>query len=373
MAASGRSFGEILQSMKDELLPYPGRAATVVRMVVATAITMLIVMGFQMPGAALGVFYVLVLSRESTRVTVRDGLNILAANAAGIALLLAGINLFGDYPLTHFLFVSLSFFLVFFVTRTFRSYSLAFGFSIVTAAALSIWDRPYPAYLHTRDTLWVGFGIVTGTLVTMATELAFQTVTGTREENAPAGLFIDDAFSNPAYVRYALKGCLAATICYIVYSALDWPGISVCTTTCIITTPMFNTKSPMYFIGSATQRLALRLSGSFTGGVILGIGSQVFLLPFLDITGLTILFIAFTSVAAWFATSGPGLSYYGRQMALAFYLTMFQTFGIRDSLAASRDRVIGIWLGLWVMWLVFDAGRGAPIRTAQTSSVSVTN
>ena len=351
--------------MKDELRPYPGRAATVVRMVVATAITMLIVMAFRIPGAALGVFYVLVLSRENPRITVRDGLSILVANAAGVAVVLTAMNVFGDYPLTHFLLVSLSFFVVFFVTRTFASYSLAFGFSIIIAAALSIWDRPYPAGLHVQDTLWTGFGIVLGTLVTIATELALQGGRADRgaegaasgKESAwPARLFIDDAFSNPAYVAYALKGCLAATTCYVIYSALDWPGIAVSTATCIITTPLFNSKSPMFFIGSAAQRLALRLSGSFTGAVILAIGSQVFLLPYLDVTGLTIWFLMVTSVAAWFATSGPGLSYFGRQLALGFYLAMFQTFGAGDSLVVSRDRVIGIWLGLLVMWLVFDVG-----------------
>jgi multidrug resistance protein MdtO len=46
-------------------------------------------------------------------------------------------------------------------------------------------------------------------------------------------------------------------------------------------------------------------------------------------------------------------------MALAYYLTMFQGWGMTASLATSRDRLIGILLGLFVMWLVFDARIGS--------------
>jgi multidrug resistance protein MdtO len=35
-------------------------------------------------------------------------------------------------------------------------------------------------------------------------------------------------------------------------------------------------------------------------------------------------------------------------------LTIFQSFGINTSLVMSRDRLMGILLGLLVMWLVFD-------------------
>lgn len=129
---------------------------------------------------------------------------------------------------------------------------------------------------------------------------------------------------------------------------LAWPGLGVCTVTCIIAAPL---STP----GSSRQRLTTRLLGLLTGGVICGIGSQVFILPSVDsIVGFTLLFAAVSAAAAWVATSSPRLSYFGRQMALAYYLTMFQGWGITASLATSRDRLMGILLGLLVMWLVFD-------------------
>jgi multidrug resistance protein MdtO len=90
-------------------------------------------------------------------------------------------------------------------------------------------------------------------------------------------------------------------------------------------------------------------------------GSQVFILPYLDtIGGFALLFIVVTFVAAWIATSGPRLSYFGVQLALAFYLINLQEFKIETSLTGARDRVVGILLGLCIMWLVFDHLWSAP-------------
>ena len=36
------------------------------------------------------------------------------------------------------------------------------------------------------------------------------------------GLFVPDAFTNPAHVHFALKVTFAAMFCYIVYMAIDW-------------------------------------------------------------------------------------------------------------------------------------------------------
>lgn len=94
---------------------------------------------------------------------------------------------------------------------------------------------------------------------------------------------------------------------------------------------------------------------------MIGMGAQVFILPHIDSIGaFTILFIAVTVVAAWFATSSPRLSYFGVQMAIAFYLINLQEFKIQVSLEVARDRVVGILLGISMMWLVFDHLWGVP-------------
>jgi len=189
-----------------------------------------------------------------------------------------------------------------------------------------------------------------------------EAFTGSRSLNAdaplPSGdprskLLIADALSNPDHIKFALKGCLAASLCYLIYTSVDWPGISTAVVTCVLTA--------LTTIGSSRQKQVLRITGAIVGGVVIGMGAQVFILPYLDsIGGFTVLFVTVTMLAAWFATSSPRLSYFGIQLAVAFYIVNMQEFGIETSLTFSRDRVVGILLGLVMMWLVFDRLWGAP-------------
>ncbi len=167
------------------------------------------------------------------------------------------------------------------------------------------------------------------------------------DEEGPAPLFAADAFSNPAHVQFALRGTLAAMVCYVTYTATDWPGLSTSVVTCFITA--------LSTIGSSRQKQVLRLSGTFIGGVIFGMGAQVFVLPYVySIVGFALLFIVVTAIAAWVSIASARLSYLGLQIALAFYLIHLQEFTIQTSLAIARDRVFGVLLALVSMGLFFD-------------------
>jgi multidrug resistance protein MdtO len=167
------------------------------------------------------------------------------------------------------------------------------------------------------------------------------------DEDARPVLFASDALSSPAHLQFALRGTLAAIVCYVTYTAIDWPGLQTSMITCLVTA--------VSTIGSSRQRQVLRLGGGIIGGVVFGMAPQVFVLPYLDtIVGFSLLFILVTTIAAWIATSTPRLSYLGLQLALAFYLINLQEFTIQTSLAIARDRVFGVLLGLIAMWLLFD-------------------
>jgi len=168
-----------------------------------------------------------------------------------------------------------------------------------------------------------------------------------------SSLLAADAFVNPDHLRFALKGCLAAGICYVIYNAIDWPGISTAVTTCLLTA--------LSTIGSSHQKQMLRILGAMVGGFIFGMGSQIFILPHLDsIGGFVLLFGVVTALSAWFMTSSPRLSYFGIQIAVAFYLINVSEFRMQTSLDVARDRVVGILLGLFAMWLIFDKLWGVP-------------
>ena len=166
-------------------------------------------------------------------------------------------------------------------------------------------------------------------------------------------LFAVRELSNPEHLQFALKGSLAAGICYVIYNAIAWPGISTAVTTCLLTA--------LTTVGSSRQKQLLRICGAFVGGFVLGMGSQVFILPYFDsITGFVLLFVAVTALSSWFMTSSPRISYFGIQMALAYYLINLSEFRMQTSLSVARDRVVGILLGLFMMWLVFDQLWGSP-------------
>jgi multidrug resistance protein MdtO len=167
------------------------------------------------------------------------------------------------------------------------------------------------------------------------------------DEETRQRLIVSDAFSNPAHLQFALRGMLASLTAYVIYTAIDWRGLSTSIATCIITA--------LSTIGASRQKQFLRLAGAIIGGFIFGMGAQMFVLPYLDsIAGFTFLFALVTAISAWISTATPRLSYLGVQLALAFYIINLQEFAIQTSLAVARDRVFGVLLGLMSMWLLFD-------------------
>jgi multidrug resistance protein MdtO len=154
-------------------------------------------------------------------------------------------------------------------------------------------------------------------------------------------------------IAFALKISLCATICYVVYNAIDWPGISTSVTTVMVTG--LSTTAAM------KQRFTLRILGSVLGGLILGLGTIVFLFPSTDsITSLIVLVGSIAFAASWIA-GGSTFNYLGIQLAFAFYLVALLDFRPSTELAPARDRFIGIVFALVVMWFVFD--QIWPVRT----------
>ena len=498
--------------LKQELAPYPGRAAVVGRMTLAATLVMVIGMTFRIPYTFQGAVYALMISRESPRATLRSAAIITIVTVIGASYLLLSVQFVVSIPELHLLWVISSFFLAFYAISALTNYTAAVIFAIVNSVVIPLWDRHVPAELNVEDTLWLCLAVFVGVVITGAVELAFvrlrpgdevvipiterlaavenlficyaesrpvdpalqkhlmrldalgtsllrrtlrrsdysteysveiggvlvlvgrvidlavslthlnfelsssdqrrfrnlastlatfrhdlnsrripatvqldsdgqpaslipllsemeQTVTlipqafadsGSIQEYLPSAddtrqrrLLALGELGNPEHLRFALKGSLAASICYMFYNAVAWPGISTAVTTCLLTA--------LSTVGSSRQKQVLRVAGAIVGGFVIGMGSQVFILPHLDsIAGFVVLFIAATAFSAWFMTSSPRLSYFGIQVALAFYLINLSEFKMQTSLSVARDRVVGILFGLFVMWLVFDQLWGAP-------------
>jgi multidrug resistance protein MdtO len=172
-------------------------------------------------------------------------------------------------------------------------------------------------------------------------------------EDPPQRIFAWDTRSNAEHIKFALRGCLTASLCYVFYNLVDWQGISTSVTTCLLTA--------LTTIGASRQKQLLRFGGAAVGGFVFGMGSQIFILPYLNtIGGFTVLFIFVTVLSSWVMASSPRLSYFGFQMGFAYYLINLQEFAFQTSLSIARDRVVGVLFGLTMMWFVFDQLWAAP-------------
>lgn len=510
---SSRPNAWFLAFLREELVPYPGRAGTVARMVLAVTLLMIVCMTFRLSYAFLGAIFALLISRESPRATLQSGGTLLLVIGIGAAYLLISTSFVIDVPMLHFLWVVCSFGLAFFVISTMANYGAAAIFGVIMAFGIPLWDRHVPAYVNVEDTLRITLASLVGVAATVLVELAFSrlrpgdeivvpiadrlaavqglvacyakhqtadratadriarfamlgtsrlrrllrrsdycseyrlvmssvatlvgwlvdiaatlpqlsfrpssndqgqlgdltaAISGIRSdlinrripdpvhfrrddeaapgaplvaemkkitefiphafagtqfvdeyrslsEDAPKSkLLVSDAFVNPKHIKFALRGCLAASLCYIIYNSLNWPAIgAVSVSTCVLTA--------LTTIGASHQKQVLRFTGVFTGGFLFSMGSQIFILPHIDsIAGFTVLFAAVIGVCAWIMTSSPRLSYFGFQAAFAFFLVNLQEFAMQTSLLVVRDRVIGILVGLLMMWFAFDQLWGAP-------------
>ncbi len=153
------------------------------------------------------------------------------------------------------------------------------------------------------------------------------------------------ALTNKDSVAFAFKLSLCATLCYIFYFAVDWPGISTCCGTVLI---VGLTNS-----GAMKQKFVYRFIGSVLGGA-LGLAVESLLLPNIDSLTGVVLIVASVVFVTGYVAQGRRFSYIGMQMCFSFYLVAITGYHAPTQLAPARDRLIGILIALFVMWVVFD-------------------
>jgi multidrug resistance protein MdtO len=171
------------------------------------------------------------------------------------------------------------------------------------------------------------------------------------------GPIVPDAFRNPAYLHFAIKGALAGFICYLIFTLTAYPGIYTSVITCIVCS--------LSTIGASVQKGVLRLAGSAVGGG-LGVLTLMYIFPHLDsIGGFWFPFAAVTALAAYVTFGSPAISYAGYQVGLAFYKCVLQNYGPYTELRVVRDRLIGILLGLAVFELI--NGRLWPVKAFEST------
>jgi len=166
-------------------------------------------------------------------------------------------------------------------------------------------------------------------------------------EKGAGGMFVPDAWTNPAYVHFALKLTFCAAIAYGTERLMDWSGIG----TCLITIFIVSFEST----GETVHKALMRITGCLVGAT-LGWGTILLLMPVLTTLGDFLL--AMTGplfLAAWIKSGGARSNYIGQQIAIAYFSCVLSGYGPTIELTGGRDRIIGILLGDVTVFVVFTA------------------
>ncbi|NWB95537.1 FUSC family protein [Pseudomonas gingeri] len=336
----------LLDILKEELSERPGRVNAVLRHLLSCTLVILLAMSLQVPLLSISLVLVFFVTQSSVALTKMLGtLFIVSATlAVGLAILLLKFTF--DYPLLRITGASLVFFVSVFFMRTCRLGPLFFVVALVTIYIQSQVDLNNDPEALTRACLWAWVAIVYPTLVTVAVNtLLLPAPSPDATSRAPKPpLLVADAFENPVYLQFAFKTLLAALLCYLLYTAVDWPGIHTAMLTCLITA--------MPSLEKTLHKGLLRILGCLVGSA-LALVCMVWVVPQIDsIVGLLLMSLPVLGLAAWVSAGSPRSSYAGIQIVFGFALALLADFAPMTELSEIRDRLVGILLGVSVTALI---------------------
>jgi hypothetical protein len=350
-----------------ELAPAPGRWHDTVCVVIATTIVLVTSMTLEVPILSLSLFIALFILKAAGS-DAQGGMDVRRVAIAGVmvvtlalVLTMLILRLTMDAPPLRVAAMAASFFLGMWFSRVFKVRTLGYLVGLivlVSQAYVDVFPGPEAAV---RTVLWIWVAVAYPALVAVGVKLLLapsakeggegeggesdRADKAPKKESAQTGPWVPDAWTNPAYVQFAVKATIAAMLCYVFYTAVDWPGIHTIMITCAVVA-LGSTEATLH-------KSRLRLAGCAVGGA-LALGVIVFVFPRLESIGsLAVVVAVVTAPAAWIALGSERLAYLGVQMAFTFYIATLQGFAPDFDVTGFRDRFVGIVLGVLVMGLVF--------------------
>jgi uncharacterized membrane protein YccC len=337
--------------LRRELAPSPERKVRTLILTFGAVLCVIISMALQVPELAVSAYMVFFISKENKTVTTIVGVLGLVGLTLGIAVTLVLYKLTYGHPELRIPAMATVLFLGMYLSRALVLGPLAFLLGFIIAVTQSIGELLPSPELVVRAVLWIWVALAYAIgLTVVLNRLFLRTPTGPPKP-LPKRLFVPDAFTNPAHVRFGLKVTLAAMFCYIFYSAVDWFGIHTAFITCTFIT--------LESTGATLRKGILRAVGCIIGG-LLALFSIIYLIPHMTtIASLVALVACVSAIAAWVATGTERIAYAGLQIAFAFFYSLFPGFPLQGyapdtDLHAVRDRVVGILIGLIVTAVVFQ-------------------
>jgi uncharacterized membrane protein YccC len=341
--------------LKRELAPTSARKIRTAIMVAGAVLCVILSMALQVPELATSAYMVFFISKESKLLTTVTGVGAVIVLTISIGATLLLYKFTYGHPELRIPGMAIALFLGMWLSRALVIGQLGFLLGFVVAVSQSVGEEIPSPELLVRGLLWLWVALAYAIAVTVVLNLLFLPDPPKAAEHPPKpkgsepdrrGLFVPDAFTNPAHVHFALKVTFAAMFCYIVYEAIDWSGIHTALITCTFIA-LESTEATLY-------KGTLRIVGCVIGGVF-ALVSIVFLMPHMEtIASLVVVVACASAIAGWVATGSQRISYAGLQLAFAFFYSVFQGYAPDTDLDNVRNRVVGILFGLIVTGLVFQ-------------------
>ena len=172
-ASTSSMLGAIGDMLRAELAFYPGRKSLILRIVLPCTLVMLCVMVFRIPGATLGAYFPLFLSRESLRTSKRSALWISTICILGTAEIVLGAMAFAGSPFLHFIWICASLFAVFYLISCLKVYESGLALGLLITNGITTWDQPISADMRLRQTLFTLLAILLGCALSVLIEYVF--------------------------------------------------------------------------------------------------------------------------------------------------------------------------------------------------------
>src|SRR5256884_7864255 len=334
--------------LRRELAPTRARKIRTAIIVAGAVLCVIISMALQVPELSVSAYMVFFISKENKLLTTITGVGGVIVLTIGIGATLLLYKFTYGHPELRIPGMAIALFLGMWLSRVLVMGPLGFLLGFIVAVSQSVGEEVSSPELLVRGLLWLWVALAYAIAVTVVLNSLFlpDTPQTAAHRPKPKSLLVADAFTNPAHVRFALKVTLAATFCYILYSAIDWSGIHTAFITCTFIA-LESTEATLY-------KGTLRIVGCVIGGA-LAVFSIVFLMPHKEtIASLVVLVACASAIAGWGATGSERIRYAGLQIGFAFFYSVFLRFAPDTDLDNVRNRVVGILFGLIVTGLVFQ-------------------
>ena len=138
-----------------DLQPTPGRLGTSLRIVLATVLTLILLMTWRIPSSAIGLYLVFMVSRDSPAVSLRGGILSLLTLTAAVGTVIGVVGITDNDPMARVLSVGAIGFAVGMWMRAATLPSLGTTFGFISCFLMANWEFHQPADTLVKGALWV--------------------------------------------------------------------------------------------------------------------------------------------------------------------------------------------------------------------------